>query len=184
VGLSPLWRRELSVGLTTLVVVSACTALTAQNVTEPSLKAAFLYSFAKFAEWPAGLLAADGSLVFCVLGDAAVGNALDQTLKGHTVEGHGLVVSRVEADGPLRSCHLLYVSGLTLQRTTQLLERLNGAPVFTISDLDRFAQRGGIAHFFIENGTMRFAINVEAAQRAHLRLSSKLLGLARIVKED
>jgi hypothetical protein len=84
----------------------------------------------------------------------------------------------------LAACHLLYASGLDATRSAVLLESIKRTPVFTVSDLDEFTELGGVAHLFVENGTMRFAINPEAAQRAGLHLSSKLLSLARIVKDD
>jgi len=69
-------------------------------------------------------------------------------------------------------------------KSSALLESVAGKPVLTVSDLDRFAAHGGVADFFVENGTMRFSINLEAAQRNGIRLSSKLLSLARIVKDE
>ena len=151
---------------------------------EYEVKAAFLYNFAKFAEWPADALVPGQRLSLCVLGDNAVADALEQTIKGHTIENHELTVQVVNADGPIRSCHLLYVGGFDAKRATQLIEALKGAPVFTVSDGDKFAELGGVAQLILENDKMRFAINVASAQRARLQLSSKLLSLAKIVKDE
>jgi hypothetical protein len=155
----------------------------AQTATAASITSAFLYNFAKFTEWPSGTLAAGQRISLCVIGDSGVADALEQTIKGHAIEGHELTVEAIKADGPLRSCHLLYVSGLDPKRSLQLIESLKAAPVFTASDADKFAEQGGIAQLTLENGRMRFAINVTAAQRARLQLSSKLLNLAQIVKD-
>ena len=157
-------------------------AASAQSAPEATLKAAFLYNFAKFAEWPADAAAVD-PLVICVLGDPAIANALDETVKGRTIDGRKVGVSRVKPDG-LRACHVLYIAGLDARAANQIVDDLNNAPVLTVADREQFAQNGGIAGLFVEEGRMRFAINVEAAQRCRLRISSRLLSLAKIVKDD
>ena len=86
--------------------------------------------------------------------------------------------------GALASCHLLFASDLDSQAAAALIASVAGKPVLTVSDTDKFAQHGGVAHFFVERGSLGFAINLEAAQRAGVRLSHKLLSLAKIVKED
>ena len=92
-------------------MLSCAPTASAQDVTEPSLKAAFIHNFVKFTEWPPDVLPPAAPLVACVLGDAAFGDVLENYVKGHPVDGHAIVVSRIAADGMLRSCHLLYVSG-------------------------------------------------------------------------
>jgi hypothetical protein len=160
-----------------LGLLSASAAL-AQDVTEPSLKAAFVYNFAKFTEWPVDVLPATASFTACVLGDAPVSDALERTVKGRLLSGHSVSVMRVALDGPLRTCHLLYVSGVTPAQVSAIVTIVKGAPVLTISDIDDFAPLGGIAHMFVENGRMRFDLNVDRAKLARLQLSSKLLTLA------
>lgn len=154
----------------------------AQMATAPALKAAFLYNFAKFTEWPAETLAPGQRLALCVMGDASVADALEQTIEGRHLEGHELTVRVVTIDSPIRSCHLLYATGLDTLRSTQLFQALNGAAVFTVGDGDRFAASGGVAQLILEGDRIRFAVNVGSAQRAKLTLSSKLLSLAKIVK--
>ncbi len=153
-----------------------------QDVTEVSLKAAFIYNFTKFTDWPAEVLAPSAPLLACVLGDPAMADALARAVKGRDAGGHGFGVSRVTAsDAALKTCHLLYVSGVPVGQAVEVTNGLQTTPVLTISDIDNFANRGGIAQFFFENGRMRFAINLGAARRARLQLSSKLLALAVIV---
>jgi hypothetical protein len=159
----------------------ASATMRAQTASEPALKAAFLYNFARFAEWPAD--AAAGPLTICVLGDAALADALDGTVKGRTIDSRQVAVSRVKPDG-IRACHVLYLTGVDPQRARQIIDELKNAPVLTVSDSELFAINGGIAGLFVEQGKMRFAINVEAAQHARLRISSRLLTLAKIVKDD
>jgi len=156
----------------------------ASGVTAPMLKAAFLYNFANFAEWPDGALAAGQRLSLCVAGDDAVADALEKTIKGRKVDTHELTVEVIKPDAPIGSCHLLYVSGLDKKRAGELLDSLKNAPVFTVSDGHRFAEMGGVAQLILENDRMRFAVNVGAARRARLKISSKLLSLATIIKDQ
>ena len=155
----------------------------AQTASASTVKAAFLYNFAKFAEWPADALAPGQRLSLCVIGDAAVADALEQTIKGRAHEGHELTVEVVAPEAPLRKCHLLYVDGRDPNRTATVLASIKGAPVLSASDGARFAEQGGVAQLIVENERMRFAINVTAADRSRIRLSSRLLGLATIVRD-
>jgi hypothetical protein len=159
-------------------------ALLAQDVTEPSLKAAFLFNFVKFTDWPAEALSPELPLLLCVLGDETVRTELEQAVKGSKIGVHAINVIPVSFDGPLRSCHLLYVTGLDRRRSQELVEKVRDAPVFTASDLDRFAELGGILQLFVEGGKMRFAINPASVLRARLRISSKVMALAKVVKDD
>jgi hypothetical protein len=154
----------------------------AQSASEPEIRAAFLYNFAKFAEWPAEAAPAD-PLTICVFGDAAIADALDETVKGRTVDGRKAAVVRVERDG-FRGCHVLYLAGIDAKPAQAIADELKNAPVLTVGDREQFAHSAGIAALFVEQGRMRFAINVEAAQRCRLRISSRLLSLAKIVKDE
>ncbi|MFN2444595.1 MAG: YfiR family protein [Vicinamibacterales bacterium] len=181
-GIRPLGQRlRIGAALATLVLLCASTSR-GQDVTEVALKAAFIYNFAKFTEWPLEVLPSAASLTACVIGDAAVGDALQRAIKGRTVAGHSMSVSPVTADGSLQTCHLLYLSNLPAKQAAQIAAGLRGSSVLTISDIDEFARLGGIAQFFVENGKMRFSINLESAKRSRLQLSSKLLALAALVE--
>ncbi len=95
----------------------------AQDVTEPALKAAFIYNFAKFTEWPADVMPAAEPFVMCVLGDAAVGDALERAVKGRELAGRRMTVSQVAPAEPQRACHVLYVSGVTAGQAAQARRR-------------------------------------------------------------
>jgi hypothetical protein len=168
----------------TTMTVSWSARSYAQTATAAALTSAFLYNFAKFTEWPSDALAPGQRIALCIIGDSAVADALERTIKGHAIESHELTVGLVKPEGPFRSCHLLYMTGFDATRSLQLLEGLKTAPVFTASDADKFAERGGVAQLTLENGRMRFAINITAAQHARLQLSSKLLSLAQIIKGE
>jgi hypothetical protein len=150
----------------------------AQDVTASSLKAAFVYSFAKFTEWPQDAAPTAATFTACVLGDNLIREALDRVVKGRQLSGRAISVSQVKLDGKLRTCHLLYVTGVTPAQVAAIVAAVRGAPVLTVSDVDDFAEEGGIAQMFVENGKMRFDLNLEVARRSGLQLSSKLLALA------
>jgi hypothetical protein len=164
----------------TLAVVLLIGALaSAQDVTEPALKAAFIYNFAKFTEWPFDALPAASPLVMCVVGDAAVGDALERSVEGRVLSNHVMSVSSGPVGGSQRVCHVLYVSGMTLDRAAQLIAGVRNVPVLTISDIEGFTELGGMVRFFFEQGRLRFGIHLESAKRARLQVSSRLLALAR-----
>jgi hypothetical protein len=150
-----------------------------QDVTEPALKAAFVYNFAKFTDWPAAVVPpAAEPFVLCVVGDAAVADALERLVKGRVLAGHSMAVHK-SPGAPEHVCHVIYLSGLTATQATQLVARHRDLPVLTISDTEGFTELGGIAQFFFEHGQLRFNIDVASARRAHLQISSSLLVLAK-----
>jgi hypothetical protein len=168
-----------------LAVLLLCTSTDrAQNVTESSLKAAFIYHFARFTEWPQDVPPPAATFNACVLGDSRLRDALERTVKDRKLSDHGITVSQVQLDGKLGACHLLYVSGVTLKQVEAIVAALRGAPVLTISEVDDFAQHGGIVQMFVENGRLRFDFNLEAAKRSRLQLSSKLLLLGAHVGDE
>jgi len=155
-----------------------------QEATDPDVKAAFLFNFMKFVEWPSGVLPNSGPIAACVMGNSAVAESLAGAVKGRLVGGHQIAVSKVTLDGPLRGCHVLYLSGADARLTQQVTQLLRGLSVFTLSDFERFAVMGGVANFVVDNGRLRFAINVDAVRRARLQISSRMLALATIVNDE
>ena len=169
----------------TIALAAEPSAAQAQTATAPALKAAYLYNFAKFTTWPGAALGPSDPLVLCILNDRAVTDTLVSLTQDRTIEGHPLVVRTTKLDSPaLHECRVLFVSGLDRAGSAALIDTVASKPIFTVSDLDSFAQMGGVAGFYVESGTLHFAINLAAAQRSGLQLSSKLLGLARMVKDD
>jgi hypothetical protein len=156
----------------------------AQDVTEVSLKGAFIFNFARFTEWPSESLPTTAAVSACVVGDRGVGEALKRSVSGQKLNGRAIVVSIVEPDVPLPSCHFLYVSGVARARMAEIVYGVHEAPVLTVSDDDTFIKAGGMIQVFIESGKMRFRINPKSAKRAKLQLSSRLLALADLVEAD
>lgn len=167
-----------------LLFIGSTTHVLAQDVTEVTLKGAFLFNFARFTEWPADAFRADSTVSVCVLGDRPVANAFERTVKGKQLGGRAIVVTAVGAEDPIPACHLLYLSRVTESRLATIVSSVRDNPVLTVSDAEAFTKRGGIVQLFIENGKMKFRINSRAAKRARLQLSSRLLALAEVVDED
>jgi hypothetical protein len=147
---------------------------------EASVMAAFLYNFAKFTEWPA--LGAGTPISMCVVADTAMADAVAATVRGERINGHPLDVSRPQDTAAWAKCHLLFISGEEIRRFPDALGRLKASPVLTVSDGRTFSGGQGIIELYVDSGKMRFAINVDAADRAGVRISSRLLGLAKIVR--
>jgi hypothetical protein len=152
-------------------------AADAQEVTAAALKAAFIYNFVKFTEWPE-TVPVSAPFVICVIGDAAVGDALARAIKGRDFAGRPLVALAADT-APKDGCQLLYVSGATLSEAAQAVAGLQDLPVLTISDIPGFGDTGGMAQFFFERDRLRFTIRVDAVKRSGLKMSSRLLNLAK-----
>lgn len=160
-----------------LLLVAAAPSLTAaQEVSkEYRVKAAFLYNFVKYVEWPAH--AATGPIVICVAGRNPFGNLLADTVRGETVAGRTLD-ARVILE-PDAGCHVMFVpSGAN---AAVYLRSTRGTPTLTVGEASDFIEQGGLVRFYFDGGTVRFEINRETADRSGLRISSRLLQLARIV---
>ncbi|HEX2711650.1 MAG TPA: YfiR family protein [Candidatus Acidoferrales bacterium] len=194
-GTPPVWRmaRFLTGGVLALILVAAGagagSVLRAWAQSEPppeyQIKAAFLYNFAKFVEWPADAFAdPHAPLVLGIVGEDPFGSVLDKLVLDKTVNGRGLLIKRLKHGPDLRNCHILFVSSSERKRVAQILESLQGASVLTVGETQRFAQSGGVIDFILEENKVRFEINSDAAARARLNISSKLLALARIVTDQ
>jgi hypothetical protein len=175
-------RWALLSGLVVLLVPAA--QAVAQAATEYQVKAAFLYNFAKFVEWPAAVLADSAApLVVGVRGEDPFGADLDAALRGKTAAGHPLQVRRFDAIPASGACHILFVCSRVDPPEKEVLGALAAAPVLTVGETPQFTHLGGILRFVVQDNKVRFEINVDAADRAGLRISSKLLRLALIVRD-
>jgi hypothetical protein len=174
-------RLQLGAVLTAIALIGP--PASTQSVSAPGLKAAYLLNFAQFVEWPADAVPAGTPLTLCIVNDGAVADALERTVKGRTVVGHGLAVRRLQSGAPLPTCHVLYLAGSAEKRWLDVIGMLNGKLVLTVSDAARFAQTGGMVELFLEDGRMQIAVNTDALQRARVRLSSRVLALATIVRD-
>lgn len=151
---------------------------------EYQVKAAFLYNFAKFVAWPPEAFPdPDSILVIGVLGRDPFGAILDRAVQGKTVNGRTLVVRRFPSLADLAPCHILFVSASERGRLKETLEAVRGGSVLTVGEVDDFTRRGGIVNLGVVEGRVHFEINIDAAARAGLTVSSKLLSLSTIVRD-
>lgn len=169
-----------------LCLISNSIALTAQtkSANEYQVKAAFLYNFAKFVDWPPSAFSdAKQPLDVCVYGRDPFGNALEDALLGKAIGERRIGLGRAMQFQDLAGCHVVFVSSPARESTMDLANRLKGRPVLLVGESEGFAASGGAIQFTIEDNRVHFIINPDAADRAGLKISSKLLALAKIVHD-
>lgn len=151
-----------------------------ENSLEYSVKGAYLFKFGDFVEWPASAFALpDTPLVIAVLGDDPFGRTLDELARGRTIAGRTVTVQRTEQIEEALSAHILYISQSERNKMKPLLPGMQDRHVLTVADFD---QPGIIITFVIDNDKVRFNVNLDQAERASLKLSSKLLNVAKTVR--
>ena len=169
-----------------VALAAAMTALgtsAQERAVEYAVKATFLYKFAGFVEWPAGAFAsAADPLVICVAGNDGVTALVDDAAHGQTVDGHAVVVTHVAPGARLPLCHILYVAETSRPAMAALLDSVAGAPVLTVVDGSGAASLT-VINFVVQGNRVRFDIDLKAAQRNRLAISSKLLALAAAVRQ-
>ncbi len=154
------------------------------GASEYRIKSAFLYNFAKFVEWP-GNPAPDTKdfITLCIVGQDHFGDIIE-TVRGKTVKGKNLVIRQCKEIMDFEDCQIIFISSSEKERVRQILEAIQNRNVLTVGEMKGFAQLGGIINFIIKKNKVRFEINVDAANRAGLKISSKLLKLAKIVGNE
>jgi hypothetical protein len=153
-----------------------------QSPTEYQVKAAYLFNFLKFVEWPDDSPPdPHGKWVIGFVGDSPIGQELTQLVEGKNVQGRDLQVKKFQAADNLRGCNILFIGESEKKRLPSILAVLRGSSVLTVADMDNFIGSGGMIQFVVEDARVRVAIDVGATGRARLRVSSKLLSLARAV---
>ncbi len=157
----------------------------AQNPpTEYQLKAAFLFNFAKFIDWPRSSFAnPQAPFSICILGADPFGPEINEMLRNQRVADRPIAVERVHDAARLRGCQIAFISASEKDRLPEILQSVRGANVLLVGETPGFAQAGGAIEFQMDDKRVRFSINPEAAERAGLHVSSKLLSLATIVHD-
>lgn len=151
------------------------------QLTDAQVRAGLLYNFAAFVEWPSAAPSQLGPFVIGVVGADAVGDALRE-IEGRPIGGRPLEVRRIKRDEDVRGSHLLYISD-TVGHWQRLLKDHEHASILTVGDHALFTQGGGVIRLYSEGTRLRFEVNVTRAQRAGLKISSRLLTLAKVVRE-
>ena len=171
---TPIWRLTL---VLLLPVVSVHTQ--ESQPTEYQLKAAFLFNFAKYVEWPAAAFPDKTSpLIIGVLGKSPFDGDLEQTIGNKTINDRSLQIKEFHSVAEATNCHILFICTSEKKRLPEIFGGLRNAHVLTVGEADRFTQTGGMINFVPEGNKIRFEINDGAAKKARLKISSKLLNLA------
>lgn len=178
-------RRRLAIALGMAAALRLTAPLGAQRPREYQVKAAYLYGFGRFVEWPSDAPAQDdAAFVLCVLGDDPFGRLLDQVAEGGVVKNRPVSVRRIGRPEDAARCDTVFVSASELPRLSRILTVLDRRPVLTVGDSPEFAQRGGMIGFTVDGGRVRFAVNLVAARNAGLMLQSELIRVAATVLQE
>lgn len=175
-------------GLTVAVVMTwSCLRAPAQESAsvEYKVKAAYLFNFAKFVEWPVGSFPAkDTPITLGLVGKDPFGSDLEKTFENKTIEGRALQIKRFAEGEDLRQCHILFICASERKSLPQIFEKLQGGSVLTVGEVEEFNALGGMISFITQENTIRFDIKDEAAARVGLKVSSKLLQVAKAGRQS
>jgi hypothetical protein len=178
------WRKQVTLLLVLAATIGAPAGRGQHGPNEYQLKAAFLFNFAKFIDWPANSFESPRApFSICVLGKDPFGRALDDALLNKQINDRPVMILRTKNPETARHCQILFVGTAEGQNLPAILNELRGANCLLVGESEGFAAAGGTIQFTIEDNHVRFLINPEAGERAGLRFSSKLLALAKIVHD-
>lgn len=177
-----LLNRRTLIALGAAIIMARSLVSHAGPITEPQAKASLLFNLGAFVEWPATALAGGERLAICVAGDPDVLVAL-RPFEGRSIDGHAVVSRAVADDDDPSTCHILFISG-SREQALALVRRAGDRPVLTVGDGPQFVRQGGTLRVYFEQSRLRFEINTTTAARTRLKISSKMLGLARVVKSE
>lgn len=182
--MSPRRSRWAIAALTALLFTAAARWVPAQGnpSSEYQVKAAFLFHFAQFVEWPPDAYkSATSPLTYCTVGADPFRGALDATLNTKTINGRQVHVLHFEHSQEAQGCQILFIGTTEKKYISATVASLKGAPVLTVGEAEHFAEDGGMIGFFLEDNKVRFEINLEATEHAKLKISARLLALAKTV---
>jgi hypothetical protein len=155
-----------------------------QAAREYEVKAAFLYNFAAFVEWPRTAFAdADAPIVVCIVGADPFGGALDRMLQGKTAQNRPLSIRRVATVREAKGSHIVFLPSSETERLADLAAAVAGTPALLVGESEGLARKGAVFNFAVEDSRVKLEVHVGAADKAGLRLGSKLLKIARRVDE-
>lgn len=173
------YLRQLALALTLVFAVSFPCFAQANKPSEYQVKAAYLYNFGKFVNWPANFAPPNkDSFVICIVGQDPFGTALESTVTGEKVGGKPVEVHRLSKKQDAASCRVLFISSSERDRLDEVLTDFAPVNILTVSDMPNFTSRGGIIQFVVIDNKIRFEVNLFAAERSNLNLSSELLKVA------
>jgi hypothetical protein len=181
--MSPLggcWFQKGATLLGLMIFLGGGQALQAQaTMSEYQVKALFLLNFIKYVNWPAGAPSREGEpIVIGVLGQDNFDESLTNAIEGQTIDGRSIITRHVSEDDDLSGCAILFVTSSETSRLPGILGKTGTLPILTVGENESFFQDGGIINFTLREGKIHLEINLRAAQKANLEISSKLLSVA------
>jgi hypothetical protein len=182
------WRSErrpfyLLSCLAVILALRPMTVVAQEQPTEIQVKAAFLFNFVKFVEWPAESFRENGGRIrLCVLGEDRFAQELERIAAGKVVSGRALEVVRASQGERVLRCQILFIGAAQNAMGRKALAESRSESVLTVGENAEFLRQGGVIRLFLLDSRIRFEINLEASERAGLKVSSKLLALAQSVR--
>ena len=150
-----------------------------------AVKLAFLYKFAKFVEWPANSYSNPGApLSICIVGHDPFSLDIEGELRVRKAWGHPVQVLTLRRAGTLSACHMVFIPVTENDQTGKVVRSLEGSSTLTVGEAEGFAAMGGVINLTVEKSEVHFEVNRLAVERAHLKISARLLSLAKIVTEQ
>ena len=170
--------------LTVLLFIGGVRWVSAQSniSSEYQVKAAFLFHFAQFVDWPPEAFKDAGApLTYCTVGEDPFHGALDASMSGKTIDGRPVRVLHFKLGQEVQTCQILFLGAPEKKSLAATLVNLGASPVLTVGESQNFIEQGGMIGFLWEDNKGHFEINLEAAERAKLKISARLLTLAKTV---
>jgi hypothetical protein len=148
---------------------------------EFQVKAAFLFNFTRFIEWPETAFSSSGApFVIGIIGKDPYGAYLDEIVKGEKIADHPIIIKHFSKISEIQNCQILFISATESLRMKEILSTVSGRSILSVGDTDNFVKSGGIVRLFTEQNRIRLEINNESVKASGLSISSKLLSVARI----
>ncbi len=167
--------------MTLCLLATGYPSASAQQLDEYEVKAAFLYNFTKFVEWPAQ---SNSPFAICIYGDDPFGPTIDQLVRGKSVGGRFIIIRRLKEPIEARQCQIAFVTRSEEAKAQKLVEAVQGTPVLTVGERSKFGKLGGMIFLVMQDNHVSVGVNVPAAEKAGLKLSAKLMSVAKQFKEE
>ena len=165
-----------------MIILISVVVPRASAQSEDQVIAAFLFNFARYVEWPENAFdRGDAPVTICMLDSKEFGDVVSDTVSGKTVDRRPVAVNQTSDITKAGGCHILFIGSGFEKSHQDAVAALGGSSVFSVADQEGFASAGGIANFYRADNRIRFAINPDAAKKAGLKISSRLLRLAKVV---
>jgi hypothetical protein len=154
-------------------------------LTKYQVEAVFLFNFAKYVDWPAAAFPnATAPITIGVVGTDPFDDNLQNVIQGKTINGRPFVIKHLASDSELGGCQILFISDSEASRMGEILDRAGALPILTVGEDEEFAQNNGIVNFVLKDGKVRLEIDLTAAKKNGLTISSRLLAVADVVKNN